>query len=161
RVALPDQERRVRAAAEEQLRAAQAEHAAAERRTDDALAAGAEVRGELAETRAQRDDLGLERDRLGLERDRLEAQLLAREADLAGVVRSASWRITAPLRAGKRKARRARHILWRLRRRRLRAAAIAPAPQPRAAPPAPVHNRPLVTVLTPVYNTDPKWLAGS
>jgi GT2 family glycosyltransferase len=145
----------VRAAAEEQLRAAEAEGAAAERRTEEALAAGAAIRSELAAARA-------ERDQVGLERDRVEAQLLAREADLAGVVRSASWRVTAPLRAGKRKARRARHILWRLRRgrRRLRVTAGgAQALQPRPAPPSQLHNRPLVTVLTPVYNTDPKWLA--
>ena len=155
RIALPEQERRVRAAAEEQVRAAEAERAASERRTEEALAARAAIGGELAATRA-------ERDQVGLERDRAEAQLLAREADLAGVMRSASWRVTAPLRAGKRKARRARHILWRLRRgrRRLRVAAgAAQAPQPRSAPASQLNNRPLVTVLTPVYNTDPKWLA--
>jgi GT2 family glycosyltransferase len=161
RIAVPAQERRANAALEEQLRAVEAERAAAvrsteeaERRTEEALAAGAEARAdaraELAETRAQRDELGLER-------DRIEAQLLAREADLAGVVRSASWRITAPLRAGKRKVHRARHVVWRLRRRRVRPPASAPAARP--PQPSRLHNRPLVSVLTPVYNTDPKWLA--
>src|SRR5262249_55519207 len=140
------------------LRAVERERAAAERRAEEALAAAAETlaetraeaRAELAEARAQRDELGLER-------DRIEAQVLAREADLVGVVRSASWRIPSPLRAGKRKARRARHVLWRLRRRSLRPS--PPAPRPRPAEPPRLHNRPLVSVLTPVYDTDPQWLA--
>ena len=154
RIAVPAQERRARAALEERLRAAEAEGAAAERRTEEAVAAAAEARAEahteLAETRAQRD-------RLALERDHVEAELLSREADLAGVVRSASWRLTAPLRAGKRKARRARHVVWRLRRRSLRPS--PPAPRPQAAQPAPLRNLPLVSVLMPVYDTEPKWLA--
>jgi GT2 family glycosyltransferase len=168
RIAVPVREQRALAAAEGWLRAEQAARAAAEHEAAETLAAArAEAdaarteRDQLAVERdrlaVERDRLGLERDRLGLERDRLEAQVLAREADLAGVIRSASWRITAPLRAGKRKARRARHILWRLRHRAVRPAPGARVPRP--AQPARLHTMPLVSVLTPVYDTDPKWLA--
>ena len=150
RIALPAEERRARAVADERARREEAARAEAERRTEEALIAGAQVRTELAEARAASD-------RLGLERDRLEGQLLAREADLAGVIHSASWRLTAPLRAGKREGRRARHVLWRLRRRSLRPA--PPVPTPRRPQPVRLHHRPLVSVVTPVFDTDPTWLA--
>jgi GT2 family glycosyltransferase len=164
RIAVPAQEQRARAAADEWLQAEQAARAAAERDAEETLAAArAEARAEAAAAaaaaREERDRLAGERDRLGLERDRVEAQLLAREADLASVARSASWRITAPLRAGKRKARRARHVLWRLRRRRLGVGPPTPTREPRPARQPPLHNRPLVTVVTPVFDTDPTWLA--
>src|SRR5207247_1600904 len=94
RITAPAQERRARAAAEEQLRVVDEARAAAEREANQALVAGAEARAELADVRAEherlraehqqlrveRDRLGLELDRLALERDRLEVQLHAREA---------------------------------------------------------------------------------
>src|SRR5215204_809084 len=95
RIALPMGERRARAAAEHD--AEQSRRAASEAR---------------AELDAQRS----ETERLQFERDRLEVQLRAREADLARVVHSISWRLTAPLRAAKRDARRARRVVRRLRR---------------------------------------------
>src|SRR5262249_58228366 len=82
---------------------------------------------------------------------------VAPEADVSGVARSAWWRLTEPLRVGKRKVGRARHVMWRLRRRSLRPP--PPAPRLRPAQPAPLRNLPVVSVLTPVYDTDPKWLA--
>ena len=90
RIAAPAQERRARAAVEAEaaraIREAEEARAAAERKADQAFAADAELRAELADVRT--------------ERSRLEVQLRAREADLTGVVRSASWRVTAPLRGG-------------------------------------------------------------
>jgi GT2 family glycosyltransferase len=170
RIAAPARERRARAAVEEQLRselrcsyearaAADAEAVSALRDADAARAAAerdAEERLQVVE------ESRAERDRLVLERDRLESQVRAREADLTAVVRSASWRVTAPLRAAKRKARRVRHMVRRLRRPPfpgVRSARSAPIPAAVQAPAPPLLLRPLVTVVTPVYNTDPKWLA--
>lgn len=156
RVAAPARERRTRASADERLRAAESARAAAEGEAARALAAGVEARAELDGLRAERERVELERDRLELERDRLDAQLRAREADLAGVVRSASWRVTAPLRTVKRKAHRARHVGRRLRGSRFPTARAA---EPPPAQTAPLRLRPLVTVVMPVYNTAPDWLA--
>jgi len=150
RIALPMGERRARAAVEHD--AEQSRRAANEAR---------------AELDAQRS----ETERLQLERDRVEAQLRAREADLARVVHSISWRLTAPLRAAKRDARRARRVVRRLRRPTFpggyASSSRADAPErvggaTGASPPGPRESelllRPLVSIVTPVYNTDPQWL---
>jgi GT2 family glycosyltransferase len=152
RVAAPEHERRARAAADELVRTAESGRSAAERQAADAAVAVADAGARLTEAQS-------ERDRLGLERDQLETQLLAREADLVNVIRSPSWRVTAPLRTAKGKVRRARHLVWRAgRRRRVPRGTASPAARPRR-PVQPLRSQPLVTVVTPVYDTDPKWLA--
>ncbi len=140
-------------AAEREALAAQAGRAAAGRELDDAQAA-------LARTRAERDVLRLERDRLEADlRDR-EADLRDREADLAGVIESVSWRITAPLRSAKRDVGGLRRLAWRARMARRRRLPRGTAPRPAPAPPdlAQLRARPLVSVVTPVFDTDPEWL---
>ena len=66
---------------------------------------------------ARRADRRGELDALRAERDRLETQLRALDLDLANVVHSISWRVTAPLRRAKRMSRRARRASRRFRRR--------------------------------------------
>jgi GT2 family glycosyltransferase len=91
------------------------------------------------------------------ELERTERQVRERELDLERVTRSASWRLTAPLRAAKRDVRHARRTAAR----RVRRPA-PPSPRgPASARPGaqPLTHRPLVSVVTPVYDTDPRWLA--
>ncbi len=128
----------------------------------------ATLTGEREQARALAERLRLERDsaeataeKLRLERGRAEAQARAREHDLAEVLRSPSWRLTAPLRSAKRKLRHARYLAERARRRRAGAALIRTAERSRPATAAELDYRPLVSVLTPVYETDPKWLAAA
>jgi GT2 family glycosyltransferase len=83
----------------------------------------------------------------------------AREQDLTDIIGSPSWRVTAPLRALKHFVARGRHLVTRLRRKRA-VPGSAPAPVPEEPRPsaAELTYRPLVSVITPVHNTDPKWL---
>jgi GT2 family glycosyltransferase len=157
RIADPARERRARAAAvhaaERQAFAAESERAAAERELEDA-------RNALIGARAERDKAAHERDRLGADLRASEAHVRAREADLADVVGSASWRITSPLRSAKRDVRSLRRLAWRARRaRRSRLPPDSAPPQPRApAELARLRSRPLVSILTPVFDSDPEWL---
>jgi GT2 family glycosyltransferase len=134
-------------AAAEQLRAAGEARIALEQERDRAVI-------ELAAARA-------ETDRLGLERHRLELVARDREADLAGVVASASWRLTAPLRAGKHQARHLRRGVRKVRDRR--SVGVQPSRDPGEADPRldvdRLSYRPLISVVTPVYDTDPAWLS--
>jgi GT2 family glycosyltransferase len=115
---------------------------------------------------ADRDQLQTDQDRLQAERDRLEQEVRARELDLEHVIRSPSWRLTAPLRAVKRRVRGLRRTARRLRRPNAppgraasaedgerRASRVRPAPPASTLP-----LRPLVSILTPVFDTDPEWL---
>ena len=107
RVAEPARQRLLLSAAEQRLAGREAELASGDRRSRTGR--------ELAA-----DELGHERDRsrgrrrararpggrrqaekLRSERDRAEAQVRAREHDLADILRSPSWRLTAPLRSAK------------------------------------------------------------
>lgn len=144
-----------RAAAEEERTAAEEARAAAEQAAAHHLADVSRARGELAAVQA-------ENERLRLERNRFETQLHHREADLEGVVESASWRLTAPLRRAKRGGRRVRRAMWRARMAMDRRS--APGPPPGVAPSSAqelgeLNRRPLISVITPVFDTDPKWLA--
>ena len=144
---------------------------ALERRT--ALAAevaAAEVREAIERESEQRlrlaDGLRAEAERVGVERDRVATQLRAREDDLTGIIGSISWRVTAPLRTWKHDLQRLRRLAKRVRRGRLprvragggqgEPVSLAPRPQVNLAD---LSQRPLVSILTPVYNTDPKWLS--
>ena len=148
RIALPAAERRARAAVE--LVAAENARAA-----DEASLDAARARAEGAALRA-------ESERLRAERDRVSSQLRARERDIAGVIQSPSWRLTAPLRQGKSqvlRARQARHRLERLRREWFPA---APETSPPAhGPAAELRHRPLVSIVTPVFEIDPRWLRSA
>jgi O-antigen biosynthesis protein len=157
------QTRRARAGAE--LAGKQAE--AAEREALRALDAREEAEGEVARRLAEANQAqaelvrsSTENDRLRLEQRRLELAVREREADIEDVVGSASWRLTSPLRRAKRGAQRARRLQWRAKMAVNARSAPALAP-PREAPPIPpadLRFRPLVSVVTPVYNTDPAWL---
>jgi GT2 family glycosyltransferase len=135
-------EQRADASGREAL-AADAARAAAARELDDAQAA-------LARTRAEAEVLRLER-------DRLEADVRDREADLTEIVESVSWRITVPLRSAKRGVRSLRHLVWRARMAHGRRRPVEAAPRP-ARDLAQLRSRPLVSILTPVFDTEPEWL---
>src|SRR5262249_20686337 len=137
-------EERVRASEREAL-AAEAARAAAARALDDAQAA--ETR-----TRAERDTLRGERDALRVERDRLEVDVRDRETDLTGIIDSFSWRVTAPLRSAKRDLRGVRRLAWRARMARGRRRPVDAAPRP-APDLAQLRTQPLVSILTPVFDT--------
>ena len=117
----------------------------------------------LAEAnRAQAELLrsSIENDRLRVEQRRLELAVREREADIESVVDSVSWRLTSPLRNLKRGAHRARRLQWRA---KMAASArsappLAPAGEISRTP-AELHYRPLVSVVTPVFDTDPAWLS--
>jgi GT2 family glycosyltransferase len=120
---------------------------------------------EAAVLETANEELRDQADRLGVERDRAESQVRAREDDLTRIADSLSWRATAPLRSAKRATARARRLGRRVRRGRLpRVTPSADAGEP--STPAPRERarlsdlaaRPLVSVLTPVYDTDPRWL---
>src|SRR5262249_21890737 len=66
-----------------------------------------------------------------------------------------SWRLTAPLRRGKRTLRRARRAPRRFRR---PAPPAAPDPGPTLSRDTPLVHRPLVSIVTPVHDVDPEWL---
>ncbi len=106
RIADPDRERRARVAAEREVEAANEARAAVEL--------------ELRQRQDAEDRTRAELDALRAERDRLETQLLSLDLDLANVVHSISWRVTAPLRRTKRMLRRARRASRRIRRPHLR-----------------------------------------
>jgi GT2 family glycosyltransferase len=82
------------------------------------------------------------------------------------VVESFSWRGTAPLRTAKRELHRARRIARRARRGRLPRTAASNVDEPaipRSATTsqlalAELRHRPLISILTPVYDVDPQWL---
>ncbi len=135
-----------------------AETAAARLREIEVEAEDARRGAELAVEReaAAADEARARADALRAELERLERQVREREADLEQVTRSASWRLTAPLRTAKHDVRKARRAVRRVRR-PAAPAARGPSPQRAAAPPLTV--RPLVSVVTPVYDTDPRWLA--
>jgi GT2 family glycosyltransferase len=139
--------------AEAGLARAASELSEAEAGLAEAEAGLARVAEELART-------GADRDRLQLERGRLAAEVRERELDLEGVVDSASWRLTAPLRAAKRDVRSLRRLAWRARRARTTSPPREHAPVPAAADAALVQlrHRPLVSVVTPVFDVDPEWL---
>jgi GT2 family glycosyltransferase len=176
RIALPARERRARAAfeldAERRIHTADEARAAAESDAERRVQAADEARAAAELEAEERLDAAnrsrAESERRQLERDRVETQLRAREADLAGVVRSASWRITTPLRTAKRNARRARRAVRRFRRPNLSrgyasssgidADEPAAAASPRRRRESPLLHRPLVSIVTPVFNTDPEWL---
>ena len=165
RIAAPARERRARAAVEHEaqrrIQAVDDARAAAElearREVDAANEARAAVELEAQRRLEAEIEARAKLDGLSAERDRFETQVLARELDLANVVNSASWRVTAPLRRAKHSLRRARRGLRRVRRPR-------PAPgytgvRTSAAPrPVPIAVRPLVSVVTPVHDVDPEWL---
>ncbi len=130
-------------ASEREALAAEAARAAAARELDEAQAA-------LAGTRA-------ERDALGHERDRLEAHVRDREADLTEIIDSFSWRLTAPLRSAKREVRSIRRLAWRARMSHGRRRPVEAAPRP-APDLAQLRAHPLVSVVTPVFDTEPEWL---
>jgi O-antigen biosynthesis protein len=188
RIAAPARERLARDAAERSAaaRIQAAELAAAKRvdeagrsaarRIDDAersaAAADEATADAVRESLRQREELEQIRGELMAARaegDRLQWQLRARETDLEGVIGSPSWRLTAPLRTAKRDARRLRRGLRRLGvARQQRSARLrfgrADSGRARDASPPPEHDelefrlRPRVSILTPVFNTDPKWL---
>src|SRR6185312_7134572 len=79
------------------------------------------------------------------------------EADLTGIIDSFSWRVTAPLRSAKRDIRGVRRLAWRARMARGRRRPVAAAPRP-APDLAQLHTQPLVSIVTPVFETDPEWL---
>ena len=98
-----------------------------------------------------------------LERDRLETQLRSRaeRGPRPGVIESPSWRLTAPLRRGEarpcagRGVRRRRVPAARSSPRRPGGSAGSPASRLRRRRGAALGFRPLVSVVTPVYDIDP------
>jgi O-antigen biosynthesis protein len=161
RVAAGGREREARDAAEAAAEAQAASELAAAERLDAADKARIAVERESERARAELAAAQADTDRLRLERNRFELIARDREADLAGVVTSTSWRLTAPLRAGKHRARHLRHGLRRFRDRRR-------VGMPPSREPGELHDphvdveglsyRPLISVVTPVYNVDPAWL---
>ena len=121
---------------------------------DDARAAAEKHRQERERADAQAE-------KLRQERDRAEAQVRAREHDLTDILRSPSWRMTAPLRSAKQELHRARYLGERARRRRSGAALARAVQRPTPAATVELTYRPLVSVVTPVYNTGPKWLEAA
>ena len=148
RIAEPDHERRAREAAEREVGAANEARAA--------------VEFELRQRQDAEDRTRAELDALRAERDRLETQLLSLDLDLANVVHSISWRVTAPLRRTKRTLRRARRATRRFRRPHLRpgsgALSVATAANGPAARSTPLVLRPLISIVTPVHDIDPEFL---
>jgi GT2 family glycosyltransferase/SAM-dependent methyltransferase len=109
---------------------------------------------------AQHETLVGLRSELDAERARAEADryaLQAVEAELVSIGNSISWRITAPLRSAKLVASKVRRHTRR-RRRVIEHGQLATPPIPRPASGADLHVRPLISVITPVFNTDPRWL---
>jgi GT2 family glycosyltransferase len=161
RIAAPARERRARVAAQHEVErliqaaddartAIERERAALEVEMQRRLEAEVQRRLEAeAETR-------LKLDAVHTARDRLETQVATLEFELTNVVRSVSWRVTAPLRRTKYVLRRARRAAQRLRRPRL--PPYAPAGRVQALHRPPLVHRPLVSIVTPVYDTDPEWL---
>jgi GT2 family glycosyltransferase len=156
RIAEPARERRARAAVERAL--TEQAQAADEARLDVSRA-----RAESDALRAESEALRVEDARLRADRERVSTQLRAREKDIAEVVQSPSWRLTAPLRQGKSqllRARQARHRLDRLRRARsprlvdLGVAASGPSA-------AELRYLPLVSIITPVFDIEPRWLRSA
>jgi O-antigen biosynthesis protein len=142
----------------------------------------ASVSAELARAGLAAESLGLERDdakaaaerhrdereraearaeKLQHERERAEAQVRAREHDLTDILRSPSWRVTAPLRSAKRELHRARYLSERARRRRSGTSLSRAVEHPVPLTVAELTYRPLVSVVTPVYNTAPQWLEAA
>ena len=120
----------------------------------------------LARSRADLTRALDESERLRLERDRSEQQVFERERDLTGVIESQSWRLTAPLRAAKRGPVRARVLMRRAARMRQARFSAQDGPRierslSRVAPGPSAEEltlRPLVSIVTPVYDVDPAWL---
>ena len=121
---------------------------------DDAKAAAEKHRDER-----DRAEAGAEK--LRQERDRAEAQVPAREHDLTDILGSPSWRVTAPLRSAKQGLHRGRYLAERARRRRSGTALSRAVHHPAPAATVELTYRPLVSVVTPVYNTDPQWLEAA
>ncbi|HEX4519096.1 MAG TPA: glycosyltransferase [Gaiellaceae bacterium] len=163
RIAAPAREQRLRATAElHGVRALAAVEAALVLETTAAREDAARARAEADSIRAETEKLRREGDALRLERDRAAAGLRAREKDIAEVIHSPSWRITAPLRATKHtlvRAREARHELERVRRSRFPRAADFVTALPAKRPPGELAYRPLVSIVTPVFDIDPRWLS--
>lgn len=99
-----------------------------------------------------RSELDAERARAA---DRSAVEAL--EAELVSIRNSISWRITAPLRSAKLFASKVRRHSRR-RRRVLEHDKFAAPAIPRPASRADLRVRPLISVITPVFNTDPRWL---
>ncbi len=160
RVAAAASGRRSLAASASELQAVSAEREQAIRMAELQEARFGRSESERRQTAEELRRATEETDRLRSERDRLAAALRARERDLAEVIRSPSWRLTAPLRSAKRNLLHARYGLRRLRRRQLAPGGRRSPKQAAAAAPtaAELRYRPLVSVITPVYETDPRWL---
>ena len=139
--------------AERKVEVAESAREAAERSAERWLDDASRARAELARAEA-------ERERLRLERNRLEVQVREREADLERVIDSVSWRATEPLRRAKRESHRLRRVLWRARMAKARRSSGEPPPRPDVPPAdlASLRHRPLVSILMPVFDTDPEWL---
>jgi GT2 family glycosyltransferase len=170
RIAAPAREQRLRAAVglEAARRLAEVEDARAREATAaryEAAQARAEadaIRSESERLHGESDRLRGEIDVLRVERDRATIHLRAREKDIAEVIRSPSWRVTAPLRTTKHnlmRAREARHKLDRLRRSRFPRSTDFSTPPPETRPSTELDYRPLVSVVTPVFDIDPRWLS--
>lgn len=109
---------------------------------------------------AQQEALAALRSEFDAERARAEAErnaIQVLDAELVSVRNSISWRITAPLRSAKLFALKARRHGRRRRLTTEQGKLAAPA-IPRLASSADLRVRPLISVITPVYNTDPRWL---
>ncbi len=168
RIAEPARHRLLLATTEQRLAGREGELATVVGELERAKATTEELRLKLerAQTTAEELRLELERteaaaEKLRHERDRAEAQVRAREHDLHDVLRSPSWRVTAPLRSAKRELHHARDLADRARRRR---AGVALARAPQGIPPATgaeLAYRPLISVVTPVYQTEARWLEAA
>ena len=117
RIAEPARQRLTLAAAEQRLATREAELATVGAALEQADLAAKDLGLERDDARAAAEKHRQERERadaqaekLRQERDRAEAQVRAREHDLTDILRSPSWRMTAPLRSAKQELHRARYL---------------------------------------------------